>query len=192
MSVKLMLTAFLPTLVFMLSSCSINSDVGVNLSNANQVDIAEGVTLQLTAPQVSLVNQSKTQLLTISYQGSENQLLTQLELTKPGLNLVAVSPQGLPLFELVFVEGEALQQKKYVEFDMLPLPYIISDIQLVYWPLITLNSALTGAVITEHNNGKERIITSAGNVIISIDKGPESIRYQHFQRGYQLTILPME
>jgi len=190
MSVKLILTTLV--LVLMLCGCSTNSNVGVNLSNANQVQIAEGVTLQLTAPPGALVNQSKNQLLTISYQGSENQLLTQLELTEKGLNLVAVSPQGLPLFELVFVEGQALQQKKYVEFDMLPLPYIISDIQLVYWPLVAINSALTDAVITEHKNGKERIIKSDGNVIISIVKGSESISYKHFQRGYQLTILPME
>jgi hypothetical protein len=183
MSVKIILTAF----VFMLSGCSSNLNVGVN-----QVDIAEGVTLKLTAPQGALVNQSKNQLLTISYQGSENQLLTQLELTEQGLNLVAVSPQGLPLFELVFVEGEVLQQKKYVEFDMLPLPYIISDIQLVYWPLLALNAALTDAVITENENGKERIIKSDDNVIISIIKGSNSISYKHFQRGYQLTILPME
>ncbi len=182
----------LAALVFMLCGCSSNSNVGVNQNNVNQVDIAEAVTLQLTAPPGSLVNQSKNQLLTITYQGKENQLLTQLELTEQGLNLVAVSPQGLPLFELVFVEGQALKQKKYVEFDMLPLPYIISDIQLVYWPLAALNAALTDAVITENENGKERIIKSDGNLIISIVKGTDSISYKHFQRGYQLTILPME
>jgi len=188
MSVKIILTVF----VLMLSGCNSNTKYGVDHSNTNQVAIAEGVTLQLTAPEGSMINQSMNQLLTISYQGNENQLLTQLELTEKGLNLVAVSPQGLPLFELVFVEGQALQQKKYVEFDMLPLPYIISDIQLVYWPLAALNAALADGVITENENGKERIIKSDGNVIISIIKGSDSISYKHFQRGYQLTILPME
>jgi hypothetical protein len=192
MSVKFILAALVLMFVLMFSGCSNNPDFGGDHSNANQVGIAEGVTLQLTAPESSMIHQSMNQLLTITYQGNENQLLTQLELTEQGLNLVAVSLQGLPLFELVFVEGQVLQQKKYVEFDMLPLPYIISDIQLVYWPLITLNSALTDAVITEHKNGKERIIKSDGNVIISIVKGKDGIRYRHLQRGYQLTILPME
>lgn len=187
-----MLTALVLMLVLMLPGCSVQSGIAVKQNNVNQVDIAEGVMLQLTAPEGSLVNQSKNQLLTISYQGDESQLLTQLELTEKGLNLVAVSPQGLPLFELVFVEGKVLQQKKYVEFDMLPLRYIISDIQLVYWPLITINSALTDGIMTEYQQGKKRIIKSGADVIISIIKGTDSISYQHFQRGYQLTILPME
>jgi hypothetical protein len=190
MSVKLMLTVLM--LVLMLSGCSTHSNIAVNQNNVNQVDIAEGVMLQLTAPESSSVNQSKNQLLTITYQGNESQLLTQLELTEKGLNLVSVSPQGLPLFELVFVEGKVLTQKKYIEFDMLPLRYIISDIQLVYWPLIRINSALTDGIMTESQNGTKRIIKSGADVIISIIKSTDSISYQHFQRGYQLTILPME
>lgn len=192
MSVKLCIAAF----VLMLSGCSTHSNLAAQASeassNGNLINIGEGVTLQLTAPDSSLVNQSKNQLLTITYKGKENQLLTQLELTAQGINLVAISPQGVPLFELVFKEGQELQQKQYVAVDMLPLPYIVSDIQLVYWPLAQLNTAISGAKVVEEQNGKERMITANGNVLIRIDKGSKSISYQHLQRGYQLTITPVE
>ncbi|WP_019028205.1 DUF3261 domain-containing protein [Colwellia piezophila] len=183
MSVKL----FIAVWVLILSGCSATSNVSLN-----QIDIAQGVTLQLTAPDSTLVNHSKQQLLTITHNGNVNQLLTRLELTEKGLNLVAVSPQGLPLFSLVFVEGQALQQKKYVEVDMLPLAYIISDIQLVYWPVKQLNEAIIGAKIVEHHEGKERVIESKGKVVIRINKGSDNISFRHLQRGYQLTISPVE
>ena len=75
---------------------------------------------------------------------------------------------------------------------MLPLATIISDIQLVYWPLKQLNASITGAQAIEHHQGQVRNIESNGNIIISIIKGADKISYQHFQRGYKLTITSLE
>jgi len=171
-----------------ISGCSSFSKVGLN-----QVIIADGVKFQLSAPNQSLVGQTKRQLLTLNYKEESHQLVAQLEFTEHGVILVGLSAQGLPLFEIVFVEGKALQQKQYIEFEMLPLATIISDIQLVYWPLKQLDTSLSGAEVVEHHQARVRnVFDSKGNLIISIIKGTDNISYQHFQRGYRLTITSLE
>ena len=173
--------------IMLLSACGSLSQLDVN-----HVEIAKGVNLKLTALKNLPPHQSKQQLLTITHHGETHQLITQLEFTAHGLTLVAISPQGLPLFEVVFIEGEPLQQKHYIAFEMLPLAFIIADIQMVYWPVDQLNASLTGAKIITSLDQSNRKLALNGETIINIIKNGNDISYHHLQRNYQLTITDSE
>ena len=60
-----------------------------------------------------MINQSMNQLLTISYQGKENQLLTQLELTDTRAKFSGcVAYKVYHYLSWFFVEGQPLQAKE--------------------------------------------------------------------------------
>lgn len=153
------------------------------------VDISEGVswTLQTGKPLQAL--DSQTVLLTAAFQNKSHQMLVTTEYKQDTLVMVAVSTQGIPLFELALDSQGNVVSKKYVPLEIKP-EYILSDIQLVHLPVSKLTHNLVGANVEErsYSAGKRRVIEQHGQAIISIDYQKKSISFEHHQRDYKLVI----
>lgn len=155
------------------------------------VDIAKNVSLILAAAPDELVGQNKSQLMKIAYQASSKTVQSQLSFGENNVAVVAISPQGLPLFEIQWQSAtRTFNQVKYVPLAQLEPKHMLADIQLVYWPLSLLEQNLRGAKITEHVDADKRVrnILIDDKEVISIRYSNDKIFYQHHQRNYRFEI----
>ncbi len=156
------------------------------------VTMAPGVTLQLTAPPVALQMHSQTQLIEAKFNGDTQSLIAQVEYSATEIKLVAMTPSGIPLFEVLWsVDAPAVIQQ-YVPVPNLDISYVIADLQWVSWPLGQLQLATT-ATLTQVDDGSNwvRTLTQDEQVILTIEKSDNRYVLKHLLRGYQITITEL-
>ncbi|NRA53005.1 MAG: DUF3261 domain-containing protein [Gammaproteobacteria bacterium] len=153
-----------------------------------QVSIAQGVSLSLTPPPQALVGKSFNQILTIKTPSRQDVLVSQLAFTKNGLVLVAMTVQGIPVFQLEYQYQQPLKTKSYVLLPGFDPIYILADIQLTHWPVDTLMANLDGATLKFEPKTGRRQIMVANEAVINIEASANTYQLNHLQRDYQLTI----
>lgn len=164
----------------------------ISMPKSQLVTMAPGVTLQLTAPPVELQMQSHTQLLEAEFSGKTESLLAQVEYTATQIKLVAMTPSGIPLFEVLWsVDAPAVIQQ-YVPVPNLDISYVIADLQWVSWPLSQLQQATTGT-LTQQDSGSNwtRTLVQGEQVVLTVEKLDNRYVLKHLLRDYQITITEL-
>lgn len=168
------------------------------MPRSHLVTMAPGVTLQLTAPPAALQMQAKTQLIEAQFDGKTQSLLAQVEFTATQIKLVAMTPSGIPLFDVLWSVTDDAVIHQYVPVPGLDISYVIADLQWVNWPFAQLQSATNG-VFTEtfnHSVGQTatdwtRTLSQDGQVILTVEKFDNRYVLQHLLRDYQITITEL-
>jgi len=107
------------------------------------------------------------QLLTTQAQGKSRKLLLALAINDKQLHLTGLSSLGQKLFTLQY-DGHKLQQDQSQWLDMeIPGRDIVAQLQLAYWPLVTLR-AVYGPAWQLEQRPCLRKLSRSGRDIISI------------------------
>jgi len=170
----------------------------ISMPQSHLVTMAPGLTLQLTAPPAALQMQAKTQLIEAQFDGETHSLLAQVEFTEAQIKLVAMTPSGIPLFDVLWSATDEAVINQYVPVPGLDISYVIADLQWVNWPLAQLQSATNGAFTEEfkHSAGQAstdwtRTLTQDGQVILTVEKFDNRYTLKHLLRDYQITITEL-
>ncbi|SGY88004.1 Putative orphan protein [Moritella viscosa] len=170
----------------------------ISMSQSHLVTMAPNVTLQLTAPPEVLQMQAKTQLIEAQFNGETQSLLAQVEFTETQIKLVAMTPSGIPLFDVLWSVNDEAVINQYVPVPGLDISYVIADLQWVNWPLAQLQSATNGSFREEFSNHEgqtstdwTRILTQNGLVILTVEKFDNRYILKHLLRDYQITITEL-
>ena len=170
----------------------------ISMSQSHLVTMAPGVTLQLTAPPAALQMQAKTQLIEAEFDGEIQSLLAQVEFTETQIKLVAMTPSGIPLFDVLWSVTEDTVINQYVPVPGLDISYVIADLQWVNWPLAQLQSATNGSFREKFSNNEgqtstdwTRTLTQDGQVILTVEKFDNRYILKHLLRDYQITITEL-
>ncbi|MDX2319859.1 MAG: DUF3261 domain-containing protein [Moritella sp.] len=177
--------------IFVLTGC-------ISMPKSHLVTMAPNVTLELTAPPQALQMQAKTQLIEAQFDEQTHSLLAQVEFTETQIKLVAMTPSGIPLFDVLWsVEDDAIINQ-YVPVPGLDISYVIADLQWVNWPFAQLQSATNGSFIQEFNNNVgqtttdwTRTLSQDGQVILTVEKFDNRYILKHLLRDYQITITEL-
>ncbi|WP_232784224.1 DUF3261 domain-containing protein [Moritella sp. Urea-trap-13] len=170
----------------------------ISMPQSHLVTMAPNVTLQLTAPPQALQMQAKTQLIEAEFNGERQSLLAQVEFTDTQIKLVAMTPSGIPLFDVLWsVEDDAIINQ-YVPVPGLDISYVIADLQWVNWPFSQLQLATNGSFTEEFNNNVgqtttdwTRTLSQDGQVILTVEKFDNRYILKHLLRDYQITITEL-
>ena len=143
-------------------------------------------------------------------------LLSQVEITAEVMRVAMLTPSGLALATLEW-NGTTLQvdsRFKKLPFD---ITYLLADMQLSLWPIDVLNLAITGGQITNsqmeqisHSDDAFSVDSASSQQNSDLDhrylyrdkdtkpvinikkfinpKGLPMVKYQHKERGYDITI----
>ena len=65
------------------------------------------------------------------------------------LTAVAITPHGIPVFELTYTQAGLLNVEKYIELEAVDPRFIVADLQLSLWPLSMLNAAIDNGEVHE-------------------------------------------
>ncbi|MBU2892009.1 DUF3261 domain-containing protein [Colwellia sp. D2M02] len=182
-------------LLLLLSGCARNQQTtNAEQQIAPQITIAEQVTLLLSKAPAQLVGQDFQHLLAINHQNKRYSVLMQVQISEPKVDVVAVSLQGIPLFEMASLADGTITSKSYVNLTAIEPAFIMADFQLVYWPITTLNTMLNGAIITEEKHGDAllRKVIANDKSVIKITITNTQVSFDHLTRNYQLLISPIE
>ena len=177
----------------------------ISMPQSHVVTMSPNVTLRLTAPPAALHMQSQSQLIEAQFNDETHSLLAQVEFTESEIKLVAMTPSGIPLFDVQWSVTEEAVINQYVPVPGLDISYVIADIQWVSWPLAQLQSATTGiltelptnkviinsAVMTHEEQNWTRTLTQDNQVILTIEKQGNRYILKHLLRDYQITITEL-
>ncbi|WP_392339338.1 DUF3261 domain-containing protein [Moritella marina] len=95
----------------------------ISMPQSHVVTMAPNVTLQLTAPPKVLQMQAITQLIEAQFDGETHSLLAQVEFTDTQIKLVAMTPSGIPLFDVLWSVTDDAVINQYV-----PVPGIATSV----------------------------------------------------------------
>ena len=170
----------------------------ISMPKSHLVTMAPGVTLQLTAPPAALQMQTKTQLIEAQFDGKTQSLLAQVEFTETEIKLVAMTPSGIPLFDVLWSVTDEAVIHQYVPVPGLDISYVIADLQWVNWPFAQLQSATNGSFKEEFSNSTgqtatdwTRTLTQDGQVVLTVEKFDNRYILKHLLRDYQITITEL-
>jgi len=184
-------TSMLTLVMLVLTGC-------ISMPQSHLVTMAPNVTLQLTAPPPALQMQAKTQLIEAEFNGDRQSLLAQVEFTETQIKLVAMTPSGIPLFDVLWsVEDDAVINQ-YVPVPGLDISYVIADLQWVNWPFAQLQQATNGLFTQAFNNNAgqtptdwTRTLSQDGKVILTVEQFDNRYILTHLLRDYQITITEL-
>ena len=188
---KLMILAAL----LLLSGC-------ISMPQSHLVTMAPNVILQLTAPPKTLQMQEKTQLIEAQFDGEIQSLLAQVEFTESQIKLVAMTPSGIPLFDVLWSVADDAVINQYVPVPGLDISYVIADLQWVNWPFAQLQQATNGVFTETFKSGTQngtglstadwtRTLTQDDQVILTVEKFDNRYILKHLLRDYQITITEL-
>lgn len=207
MSVSTLFTlAFNLACLALLSACVSHQQVAIKTTTAcgQQVMIGETVCFELLNTPDELVGQSNANVLEIRYHSADKSdglatteqktLIVQSQYQPNKIDLVAITPAGIPLFELAYSNKQPIKVTSYIKVDGLSPAYVLADMQLTHWPLAALNQGITGAILRESHTESEvvrELVSAAKKTIIRIRYFKDKIVFAHLERNYQLTITPV-
>ena len=157
--------------------------------DVKSVNIATNLTWQVQPASAMAQSIEQTVLLTATHSGNRYKMLVSTQ-SKPDLfAMVAMTTQGVPLFELKLDKFGDITKKTYV-----PLPisaeYILSDMQIINLSIEALRANLAGnnVVVETSFNDKKRTIRVEGSKVIDIEYKHNMTHFIHHQRDYELLI----
>ncbi|WP_448564073.1 DUF3261 domain-containing protein [Thalassotalea ganghwensis] len=172
--------------LFFLLGCSVTNE-------KNIVSVSPGIWFQLSSTIAPPERGMDTVLLEVTQPESSRQVLVRREVKKGRMVMVALSLQGLPLFELEQDSRGNIRTKRYLPIDIAP-EYILLDMQLIHQPLQAIKQQLVGADVVENKNEKGMIrqILKEDELVVEIKYLEKNITFNHLVRGYQLTLTKVE
>lgn len=179
--------AFLPLfgLLLLINGCAIP----VKINKA--VSLTAGIEYELQPVPDELINTGNTALLTIKRDQKEHQLLVQMEISDQTLIMAGSSVEGLSLFLLKWTfDEEEIEVKKYLPISLEPLR-VLAELQLTRWPLPSIKSGLTGAILID-NVSRSRKLLVEDQLVYQIDFNNNSIILQNLEAPYTLSIKQLE
>lgn len=159
-----------------------------------QVNITAEGSLTLVPVPPALYGKQITQLLRARYGSDSYELIMQLEFAREQLSVIAMSVEGLPVFEQVYHADGRLITHQFLAGAGPEPSYILADIQLVHWPLQQLQYAIHGAELSEQSSlgTTTRIVSEGEEPIIVIVYAADKVSLLHKQRGYELELIRLE
>lgn len=166
------------------------------IKQPNQVEVAQGTFVTLPQPKEYGCDLSLSQLISVEFQGTKQQLPVQLQLTGNDLVLAGFASWGSRLLSLDY---DGLTLDTYVMAglaDTLPPPeQVLFNVMITLWPLEAWQSPLNsiGWTLTESDN--HRILRDdVGNIVLDArydsiaDKFSGDITLSSPNLGYVITI----
>ncbi|MDD9195693.1 DUF3261 domain-containing protein [Aliivibrio sp. S3MY1] len=166
------------------------------IKQPNQVEVAQGIFVTLPQPDEYGSDLSLSQLISVEFQGSKQQLPVQLQLTGNDLVLAGFASWGSRLLSLDY---DGLTLDTYVMAgltDTLPPPdQVLFNVMITLWPLQAWQSPLDSIDWTLTENGNHRVLRDdAGNLVLDAtydsisDKFSGDIILNSPNLGYVITI----
>lgn len=165
------------------------------------ISVSKSLDYLVTSPPQELISTSQSQLVEITYSETTHQFITQIEYEKNQINLVAISPEGLPLFDFSWSESSILSENRYVPLPTtLDVSRILVDIQLCHWPITQLESSLLGegvsikqtSSINNEVQGWNRTISQNNKVLFKINKTKQGYVLDNVFRKYHISITNLK
>lgn len=175
-------------LPLLLIGCSVNRSQN---NGAEQVVLSEAVTFALSPPPEHLWGRQLSQLLSITYGTETKQVVVNTEFSASTIEMVAMTPMGIPVVELSYVAGEKLSAKRFISVKNLEPSYIIADLQLALWPVAILQTHLTGDDVRLTAEHETRKLLQGKTVVMTVHYHQSSIEIEHHLRGYSLTLTEL-
>ncbi|RZF90651.1 DUF3261 domain-containing protein [Pseudoalteromonas sp. CO302Y] len=149
------------------------------------LDLAPNAGIYLSDPPVSLDLDNWQQVLQVTHGAEQYTLLAQLNLSsETGINLVVMTVQGMPIFQLEKAPLGAVKSEKMLPISAVDPRYILADIMLVHWPIDVLNSQLYGLVIDEQ--GATRRLYQGKRLISEIQFLDSQTKLVNYERDYSI------
>ncbi|MGZ4955288.1 MAG: DUF3261 domain-containing protein, partial [Methylobacter sp.] len=123
----------------------------------------------------------------------QESLLAVLELDAKHIAMAGLSNDGLSLFNLTYDGHTVVSDKSPLLPESVNPEFIISDLQLVYWPLVELQKILPADWRLEEVD-KKRILTISNNKQVEINYlfhdpvWPKAVELVNFRYNYRLNI----
>lgn len=123
----------------------------------------------------------------------QESLLAVLELDAKHIAMVGLSNDGLSLFNLTYDGNTVVSDKSPLLPDSVAPEFIISDLQLVYWPIAELQKKLPAGWRLEGGQNK-RILTVGDKKQVEVNYltpdpvWPKAVELVNFQYNYRLDI----
>lgn len=128
---------------------------------------------------------------------AKQSMLLQTELTDGGINIAAMSFDGIPLAQASWQKGSQAIKSELTVAKNFDAEQVLHDLQIVNWPVNLIAPALTQGfsvdeqIVAEVNTGRKNKIRRfyhQGKVIIIIHYQDKTINFEQLSLGYQLTI----
>lgn len=123
----------------------------------------------------------------------QESLLAVLELDARHIAMAGLSNDGLSLFHLTYDGNTVVSDKSPLLPESVHPEFIISDLQLVYWPIAELQKKLPAEWRLEEA-GKKRFLTVSGKKQVEVNYlspdpvWPKAVELVNFQYNYRLYI----
>jgi len=150
-------------------------------------------------PQVPLLSPSSLgrtvyaqQQLEAEFNGQSWQMQGALEVTPQSLRMVGLTPFGQRLITLLW-DGQKLQEERAAQLPQtVQGERILSDLQLMYWPLPALREVLPSVWRVEQEDGLRRVFDAEREIIKIRCATPDPWQgrcvFEHQVYGYRLTL----
>ena len=126
---------------------------------------------------------------------AEQSMLLQTELTNQGINIAAMSFDGVPLAQASWKSDSQVVNSELTVAKNFDAKQVLHDLQLVNWPISNIAAALANNFSVDEqvtaDSGKKNKIRRFyhhGEVIIIISYQEKNIRFKQLTLGYQLSI----
>lgn len=140
-----------------------------------------------------------TQSVQADYGNKTADFLFHVEKQQSRLAMAALTPDGQPLVQLVYENGQVSGHINPLVPPELSLPYLVSDFLLAYGQEDQLRSVLNGYTMTLQQFGQHRIIRDQAGPVINIQysktstlpfkwQWPAEVTLQNLALDYQLII----
>jgi len=128
---------------------------------------------------------------------AKQSMLLQTELTLKGINIAAMSFDGIPLAQASWEVGSQAVKSELTVAKNFDAKQVLHDLQIVNWPLNIIAPALAKGmsvdeqIVSDANTGRKNKIRRfyhQGEVIIIIHYQEKTIDFEQLSLGYQLSI----
>jgi hypothetical protein len=159
----------------------------------NGLDLFKQEALMPMAPPVG-PSSRVVQQITALWPDRKETLLCVLELDKHRIAMAGLTNDGVSLFNLTYDGNTIMSDKSPLLPDSVAPEFIITDLQLVYWPLTELQKSLHGSSWRLEADKSHRRLYYQGNKAVEVNyllpdpvwaKSVELINYRH---NYRLQI----
>lgn len=156
---------------------------------------APHILLSPLAPQTLGTPVTARQQVTLHFDGNVRSLQVALKVTPNDLSLIGLTAIGQRLFTLSWENGQTHLHSSIDSISKIDPARILADLQLAYWPLPVLRSALPDNLrLTQY--GTARVLWRGDELLwfassTGTDRWGSTMTLYNAELGYRLTIRPL-
>jgi hypothetical protein len=162
----------------------------------NKLDVFKQEALMPIVPPVG-PSRRVIQQITVLWSDRKETLLCVLELDKQRIAMAGLTNDGVSLFNLTYDGKAIVLDKSPLLPDSVAPEFIITDLQLVYWPVAVLQKSLHASSWRLEVDTSQRRLYYQGNKVVEVNyllpdaiwaKSVELINYRHNYRLHIKTV----